>query len=55
VNDRDAGALVRASANAGDAIVVRAKMDLTVAVSACPASACNGGAPPRPLACELRA
>jgi uncharacterized protein len=40
---------------AGDAIVVRAEMDLAVAVSACPASTCNGGAPPRPLACELLA
>jgi len=38
---------------AGDALVVRAEMDLAVAVSACPASTCNGGAPPRPLAFEV--
>jgi len=37
---------------AGDSIVVRAEMDLAIAVSACPASTCNGGAPPRPLACQ---
>jgi uncharacterized protein YcgI (DUF1989 family) len=39
--------------HAGDALVVRAEMDLAVAVSACPASTCNGGAPPRPLALEV--
>lgn len=38
---------------AGDAIVFRAEMDLAVAISACPASGCNGGAPPRPLAFEV--
>lgn len=38
---------------AGDSFVVRAEMDLAIAVSACPASTCNGGAPPRPLAYEL--
>jgi len=38
---------------AGDAFVVRAEMDLAVAVSACPASTCNGGAPPRSLAFEI--
>jgi uncharacterized protein YcgI (DUF1989 family) len=38
---------------AGDAIVFRAEMDLAVALSACPASTCNGGAPPRPLAYEV--
>jgi len=38
---------------AGDAFVVRAEMDLVVAVSSCPASGCNGGAPPRPLAFEI--
>ena len=37
---------------AGDSFVVRAEMDLAIAVSACPASTCNGGAPPRPLAYE---
>jgi uncharacterized protein len=38
---------------AGDAIVLRAEMDLAVAVSACPTATCNGGAPPRPLAFEV--
>jgi uncharacterized protein YcgI (DUF1989 family) len=38
---------------AGDSFVVRAEMDLVVAVSACPASSCNGGAPPRPLEFEI--
>lgn len=38
---------------AGDSIVVRAEMDLAIAVSACPAATCNGGSTPRPLACEL--
>jgi len=37
----------------GDSFVVRAEMDLAIAVSACPASTCNGGAPPRPLAFEI--
>jgi uncharacterized protein YcgI (DUF1989 family) len=38
---------------AGEGIVFRAEMDLAVAVSSCPASVCNGGAPPRPLAFEV--
>jgi uncharacterized protein len=38
---------------AGDSIVLRAEMDLAIALSACPASTCNGGAPPRPLAFEV--
>lgn len=38
---------------AGDAIVLRAEMDLAVALSACPASAANGGAPARALAYEV--
>jgi uncharacterized protein YcgI (DUF1989 family) len=38
---------------AGDCLDVRAEMDLAIAVSACPASTCNGGAPPRPLSCEI--
>jgi uncharacterized protein YcgI (DUF1989 family) len=37
---------------AGDSIILRAEMDLAIALSACPASTCNGGAPPRPLAFE---
>jgi uncharacterized protein YcgI (DUF1989 family) len=38
---------------AGDSFVVRAEMDLAVALSACPASTCNGAAAPRPLAFEI--
>jgi uncharacterized protein YcgI (DUF1989 family) len=38
---------------AGDSMELRAEMDLAVAISACPAATCNGGAPPRPLACEV--
>ena len=38
---------------AGDAIVLRAEMDLAIALSSCPASTCNGGAPARPLAFEI--
>lgn len=38
---------------AGDSMVLRAEMDLAIALSACPASSCNGGAPPRPLAFEI--
>jgi uncharacterized protein YcgI (DUF1989 family) len=40
---------------AGDSIVVRAEMDLAIALSSCPASACNGGVPPRSLAFEVLA
>lgn len=38
---------------AGDALVLRAETDLVIALSACPAGTCNGGAPPRPLAYEI--
>ena len=38
---------------AGDSLVLRAEMDLVIALSACPASTCNGGAPPRALAFEV--
>ncbi|MFL6605538.1 MAG: DUF1989 domain-containing protein [Steroidobacteraceae bacterium] len=37
----------------GDSIVLRAEMDLVIALSACPASTCNGGAPIKPLAFEI--
>ena len=37
----------------GDALVLRAEMDLAIALSSCPASTCNGGAPPRALAFEV--
>jgi hypothetical protein len=40
---------------AGEAITLRAEMDLAVALSSCPASTCNGGQPPRPLAYEVLA
>jgi uncharacterized protein len=38
---------------AGDSMVLRAEMDLVVALSSCPASMCNGGAAPKPLAFEI--
>jgi uncharacterized protein YcgI (DUF1989 family) len=38
---------------AGDSIVLRAEMDLAIALSSCPASTCNDGAPARPLAFEI--
>lgn len=37
----------------GDAMVLRAEMDLAIAVTACPAGTCNDG-PPRSLAFEVR-
>ena len=37
----------------GAAITFRAEMDLAVALSSCPATGCNGGRPPRPLAYEV--
>lgn len=40
---------------AGDSMTLRAEMDLAIALSSCPASTCNGGAPPRPLAFEAPA
>lgn len=38
---------------AGDAIVFRAEMPLVIALSSCPAAACNGNAPIRPLAYQV--
>ena len=38
---------------AGDSIVLRAEMDLAIALSACPASTCNGGGETKPLAYEV--
>jgi uncharacterized protein len=38
---------------AGDSMVLRAEMDLAIALSACPASTCNGGSAPKPLAFEI--
>jgi uncharacterized protein YcgI (DUF1989 family) len=38
---------------AGDSVVLRAEMDLAIALSSCPASTCNGGAPAKPLAFEI--
>jgi len=51
----DGGRLVIAPprSRAGDSFVVRAEMDLAIALSSCPASLCNGGRAPRPLAYEI--
>ena len=38
----------------GDSMLLRAEMDLAIAVSACPAGTCNDG-PPRSLAFEVGA
>jgi uncharacterized protein YcgI (DUF1989 family) len=38
---------------AGAAITLRAEMDLLIALSSCPASTCNAGAPTKPLAFEI--
>jgi uncharacterized protein YcgI (DUF1989 family) len=38
---------------AGDSMVLRAEMDLVIALSACPAATCNGRAAPKPLAFEV--
>jgi len=55
VDVRADGSLVIAPprSRAGDSLIVRAEMDLAIALSSCPASSCNGGAPPRPLALEV--
>lgn len=41
------------TSRAGDSMILRAEMDLAIAVSACPAATCNGGAPIKPLAFEI--
>jgi uncharacterized protein len=38
---------------AGDSMIVRAEMDLAIALSACPASTCNGGGTTGPIAFEI--
>jgi uncharacterized protein YcgI (DUF1989 family) len=38
---------------AGDSMVLRAELDLAIALSACPAPTCNGGGPTKPLAYEV--
>ena len=38
---------------AGDSMILRAEMDLAIALSACPASTCNGGDATGPLAFEV--
>jgi uncharacterized protein YcgI (DUF1989 family) len=38
---------------AGDSMVLRAELDLSIALSACPAPACNGGGSTKPLAYEI--
>ena len=45
--------VVRSQSVAGNSIVLRAEMDLAIALSSCPASTCNGGAPIRSLAYEI--
>jgi len=45
--------IVEPRGRAGDSMVLRAEMDLAVALTACPTSSCNGGAAPRPIAYEI--
>jgi len=50
----DAAAERRAGGPADrDMLGACAEMDLAVALSSCPATGCNGGAPPRRLGCEV--
>jgi|SRR5579883_1649704 len=44
--------IVPPRSRAGDSITLRAEMDLAIALSACPASTCNGGGATGPLAFE---
>ncbi len=37
----------------GDALTLRAEVDLLIALTSCPAGTCNGGATPKPLAYEV--
>lgn len=46
-------AIVPPLSKPGASMTLRAEMDLAVALSACPASTCNGGMPPRRLAYEV--
>jgi uncharacterized protein len=47
--------IVMPRSRAGSSMVLRAEMDLAIALSSCPAAVCNGNAPPRPLGYEKRA
>ena len=47
--------IVPPRSRAGESMVLRAEMDLVIALTACPASTCNGGAAPRPIAFEILA
>jgi uncharacterized protein YcgI (DUF1989 family) len=38
---------------AGDSMVLRAELDLAIALSACPTPTCNGGGATKPLAYEV--
>ena len=51
--DADGRLQIRApKSRAGDSMVLRAELDLAIALSACPASSCNGGGLTKPLAYE---
>lgn len=55
ISDEGRLAIVEPLSRPGAAIVLRAEMDLVVALSACPAGTCNGGAPPRSVGFEVLA
>jgi uncharacterized protein YcgI (DUF1989 family) len=46
-------ALLPPRTRSGAALTVRAEMDLAIALTSCPTSTCNGGAPVRPLGFEV--
>ena len=51
--DADGRLQIRApKSRAGDSMVLRAELDLAIALSACPAPSCNGGGSTKPLAYE---
>ncbi len=49
IDDEGRLAIVPPRSRPGAATVLRAEMNLVVALSACPAATCNDGAPPRPV------
>lgn len=53
VTDTGALAIKPPRSRAGDSLVLRAEMDMKVALTTCPASNCNGGGPTRPLAYQV--
>jgi uncharacterized protein YcgI (DUF1989 family) len=53
IDDEGRLAIVPPRSRPGAAVVLRAEMDLVIALSACPGGTCNDGAPPRPVGFEV--